>query len=64
MDLYEYAERLARIAQQNMTLEDQNLDALIEKFVKTIEQQRNMGDSLEQAYQAIFKRLTEGVDDG
>lgn len=64
MDLYEYAERLGRIAQQNMTLEDQNLDVLIEKFAKTIEQQRNMGDSLEQAYQAIFKRLTEGVDDG
>ena len=63
-DLYERAERLARIAQQNMTLQDQNLEVLISGFVKTIENRRRSGESLHEAYQAIFERLTGGVDDG
>ena len=64
LQLYERAERLARIAQQNMTLQDQKLDALISKFVKTIENRQHSGESLQEAYQAIFERLTGGVDDG
>ena len=63
-EVYQRAERLARIARQAMVANEEDLSDTTAKFMKTIENLRDTGLTVEAAYQTIFNRLTLGVDDG
>ena len=63
-DLNARAERLARIAQQNMAPTELDLHEMTAQFLKTIEKLIALGLSADVAYQTVFDRLTQGVDDG